>query len=276
MLGRYATPALIVDFHRQLGLDKPIYSQYLIYLDRIAHGNLGYSYFYGTPVSQLLGDRVGVTLSLAGLAAILSIVVSVPLALLAAMRRESIWDQLVRAVLIAGNSLPGYWIGLLLILLFAVKLGFFPVGGYGVSLGDHLLTLFLPALTASIGIIPTLVRALRASLIEALAADYIAMARAKGLPNRVVILRHAFRNALIPAVTILGLNVGFLVGGLVIIEAVFGVPGLGQLMITAISTRDYPIVQGAVLLFGIIVVLVNLVTDIIIAFLDPRVRASLG
>jgi peptide/nickel transport system permease protein len=273
ILGTYATPSLIEEVRQQLGLDQPLPIQYLIFLQRLLGGDLGHSYFYRQSVSGLIFDRMGVTLFLAAFAATLSTLVSLPLALLAAVWRERPLDKLIRSSLVLGTSLPGYWVGLLLILFFALGLGLFPAGGYGDTFAERVRALTLPAFTLSIGMVPTLVRALRSSLVESLNADFVSMARSKGLPERVVVLRHALRTALIPTVTILGLNIGFMVGGMVIIESVFGVPGLGQLMINAITSRDYPIVQAATLLFAVIVVVVSLCTDLITLLLDPRLRA---
>jgi peptide/nickel transport system permease protein len=171
--------------------------------------------------------------------------------------------------------MPAYWVGMLLLLVFAIWLPIFPVGGYGPTLGEQLRSLFLPALTLALGLVPLVVRSLRASLIEGMEADHVDMARSKGLSESVVFFRHAFRPALIPSVTILGLHIGLLIGATVIVEYVFAIPGLGQLMLNAISTRDYPTVVAVTLVFAVFVLIVNLMTDIVVAFLDPRARAAM-
>jgi peptide/nickel transport system permease protein len=180
----------------------------------------------------------------------------------------------VRFTFVIGIGLPSYWLGIILILALAVAVPIFPVAGYGDAFVDHLRYLFLPAITIALSVIPLVLRALRGSLIDALRADYMDTARAKGLPPRVVVLRHGLRNALIPAITVLGINIGFLIGSTVIIENVFAVPGLGQLMIFAVSARDYPTVQGVTLVFALLVVLVYLLTDAFYLLLDPRVRGQ--
>jgi peptide/nickel transport system permease protein len=200
--------------------------------------------------------------------------VAFPAAIFAALRRNSIWDQVVRFTFIFGISLPAYWLGIILILALAIALPIFPVAGYGITFLDHLRYLFLPAATIALGVIPLVLRAMRASLIDVLRADYMDTARAKGLPPRVVLLRHGVRNALLPAITVLGVNIGWLIGGTVIIENVFAVPGLGQLMIFSVSNRDYPTIQAVTLVFAVLVVLVNLGTDALYLVLDPRVRGS--
>ena len=238
-------------------------------------GDLGYSYFYGQPAIELVFERLPPELFLVTYAIVLTIIISVPLAIWAAVRRDGIADAIVRVVIVFGLSLPPYWIGILLLLLFGIWWPIFPVGGYGSTLGEQFRALFLPSLTLAFGLTPLVVRSLRASLIEALEADHVDMARSKGVIERVVFLRHAFRLALIPAVTILGLHIGLLIGATLIVEFVFAVPGLGQLMLTAISTRDYPTVVAVTLVFAVFVMVVNLLTDLLVAVLDPRARAAM-
>ncbi|HEY3230453.1 MAG TPA: ABC transporter permease, partial [Roseiflexaceae bacterium] len=184
----------------------------------------------------------------------------------------SLLDNAVRSVFVVMMLMPSFWVGILLIIFFSVQLRLFPVSGYGDGLLDHLWHLFLPALTLALAISPVLVRALRSSILEALDADYVRTARAKGLRERAVIVGHALRNALIPATTLLGLSIGGLMGGTVILEKVFSLPGAGALLIDSIGARDYPVVQAATLIFATLVILINLVTDIVYSFLDPRVR----
>jgi peptide/nickel transport system permease protein len=274
MLGIHQTPELLAQLHAQMGLDRSLPEQYLIFLGRLLQGDMGTSYFYGQSVISLVSDRLPPTLFLLTYASVLTTIVAFPAAILAALRRNSIWDQVVRFTFIFGISLPAYWLGIILILALAIALPIFPVAGYGTTFLDHLRYLFLPAATIALGVIPLVLRAMRASLIDVLRADYMDTARAKGLPPRVVLLRHGVRNALLPAITVLGVNIGWLIGGTVIIENVFAVPGLGQLMIFSVSNRDYPTIQAVTLVFAVLVVLVNLGTDALYLVLDPRVRGS--
>ncbi len=274
-LGVYATPELVADLRAHWGLDQPILVQYGIFLQQVLQGDLGYSYFYGQPAIELVFERLTPELFLVAYAIVLTIVISVPLGIWSALRRDGVADAIVRVVIVFGLSLPPYWIGILLLLLFGIWWPIFPIGGYGATLGEQLRALFLPSLTLALGLTPLVVRALRASLIEALEADHVDMARSKGVEERVVFLRHAFQLALIPAVTILGLHIGLLIGATLIVEFVFAVPGLGQLMLTAISTRDYPTVVAVTLVFAVFVMVVNLLTDLFVAFLDPRARAAM-
>lgn len=274
MLGIHQTPALLAQLHAQMGLDHSLPEQYLIFMGRVLQGDLGTSYFYGQSVISLVSDRLPPTLFLLTYASVLTTIVAFPAAILAALRRNSIWDQVVRFTFIFGISLPAYWLGIIFILAFAIALPIFPVAGYGITFLDHLRYLFLPAATIALGVIPLVLRAMRASLIDVLRADYMDTARAKGLPPRTVLLRHGVRNALLPAITVLGVNIGWLIGGTVIIENVFAIPGLGQLMIFSVSNRDYPTIQAVTLVFAVLVVLVNLATDALYLILDPRVRGS--
>jgi peptide/nickel transport system permease protein len=274
-LGLYATSELVAELRELWGLDQSLFVQYGLFLQQLLRGDLGYSYFYGEPALKLVLDRLPAELFLVGYAIALTLIISVPLAIWAALRRDSIADALVRFVIVFGLSMPAYWVGMLLLLVFAIWFPLFPVGGYGPSLGEQLSSLFLPALTLALGLTPLIVRSLRASLIEGLEADHVDMARSKGLSERVVFFRHAFRPALIPSVTILGLHIGLLIGATLIVEFVFAIPGLGQLMLNAISTRDYPTVVAVTLMFALFVMVVNLLTDIVVAFLDPRARAAM-
>jgi peptide/nickel transport system permease protein len=274
-LGVYATADRLAELRGHWGLDQPIFEQYLLFLQQVLRGDLGYSYFYGQPALTLVLERLEPELFLVAYAIVLTILISVPLGVWAALRRDPITDAVVRIVIVAGLSLPAYWIGIVLLLLFSIWLPIFPIGTYGSTLAEQLHSLFLPSLTLALGLVPLVVRSLRASLIEALEADHVDMARSKGVAESVVFLRHAFRLALIPSVTILGLHIGILIGATLIVEFVFAVPGLGQLMLTAISTRDYPTVVAVTLVFAVFVMVVNLLTDIVVAFLDPRARDAM-
>jgi peptide/nickel transport system permease protein len=274
-LGVYATPELVADLRAHWGLDQSILVQYGIFLQQVLKGDFGFSYFYGQPAIALVFERLVPELFLVAYAIILTVLISVPLAIWAALRRSGIANAVVRVVIVFGLSLPPYWIGILLLLLFGIWWPILPVGGYGATFGEQLRSLLLPSLTLALGLSPLVVRSLRASLIEALEAVHVDMARSKGVPEREVFFRHAFRLALIPTVTILGLHMGLLIGATLIVEYVFAVPGLGQLMLNAISTRDYPTVVAVTLVFAVFVMIVNLLTDIVVAFLDPRVRAAM-
>jgi peptide/nickel transport system permease protein len=273
MLGNRATPERVALLHEEWGLDDSLPTQYWRFLTRLARGDLGSSLFYSVPAGRLVVERLPVTLWLIGLGTLLSIVIAIPLATIAAARRDRPTDHVVRAVPLIGLGFPAFWIGIMLLFAFALNLGrAFPVGGYGEGFFGHLHSMFLPALTVAIAISPILIRSLRASLLEVLESDYIATARSKGLPERRVLIRHGLRNAVISMVTVLGVNIGFLVGGTLVVEQVFALPGLGQLMINSIFQRDFPVVQAITLAFAVMVVLVYLVTDIVHALLDPRVR----
>jgi peptide/nickel transport system permease protein len=203
---------------------------------------------------------------------VLTVLISVPLAVLAASRRDGIRDHVVRAVPLVGLGMPQFWLGFLLIYAFAISLHIFPVSGYGTGFTGHLHSMFLPSLTVALALTPVVIRSLRASMLSVLTAEYIVTARSKGVSSRRLFQRHVLRNAVIPAVTVLAINLGYLVGATVIIEQVFAVPGIGQLMINSIFQRDFPVVQGVTLVFGIMVVLVYLLADLAYAALDPRVR----
>jgi peptide/nickel transport system permease protein len=272
-LGQQATDQRVALLRHEWGLDRSLPSQYGEFMRRIVHGDLGHSLFYDVPAGRLVLNRLPVTMWLIVYGALLAIVISVPLAALAASKRDRLPDHFVRAVPLVGLGFPPFWIGIVLLLVFGLHLGrAFPVGGYGSGFVGHLHSMFLPALTAALALSPILIRSLRASLLEVLESDYVTTARAKGLPERRVVTRHALRNAVISTVTVLGVNIAYFVGGTVIIEQVFALPGVGQLMINATFTRDFPVVQAVTLVLSVIVVLVYLLFDVVHAMLDPRVR----
>jgi peptide/nickel transport system permease protein len=272
ILGIHATPKAIALLHQQWGLNRPLPSQYWLFIDRLFHGNLGQSLYYGGPVSSLIWSHLPPTLWLLVYAVVLTVLISVPLAVLAASRRDGIRDHVVRAVPLVGLGMPQFWLGFLLIYGFAISLRIFPVSGYGAGFTGHLQSMFLPGLTVALALTPVVIRSLRASMLNVLTAEYIVTARSKGVPPHRLFLRHVLRNAVIPAVTVLAINIGFLIGATVIIEQIFAIPGIGQLMINSIFQRDFPVVQGVTLVFGVMVVLVNLLADLSYAALDPRVR----
>ena len=273
MLGLHATPKKVALLHHQWGLDRSLPAQYELFMKRLLHGNLGTSLIYGVSAWSLIWGRLPVTLWLIGYGTVLAILIAIPLAVLAASRKDAVRDQAVRAVPLIGLGFPPFWLGIMMLLAFGLHLGrLFPVGGYGTGPVGHLHSMFLPALTVALGISPILIRSLRASLLQVLESDYITTARSKGISERRVLLRHALRNAVVSTVSVLGVNIGFLVGGTVVIEQVFAIPGIGQLMISSVFQRDFPVVQGVTLIFGIMVVLVYLATDVLHSLLDPRVR----
>lgn len=272
MLGDRATDEAIVRMNHHLGLDRPIYVQYAYFLRNLATLDLGQSIKFGVPVSSLLFGRLQVSLSVVAVTLLLCCLISIPLGILAALKKDSLIDNLVRSIFTVLMLMPSFWVGILLIIFFGVRLHLFPVSGYGTSFFDHLHHLFLPALTISLAISPILIRTLRSSILDALNADYVKTARAKGLRESTVVTTHVLRNALIPSMTLLGLSIGGLMGGTVILEKVFSLPGAGALLIDSIGARDYPVVQAATMIFATLVILVNLATDVLYSILDPRVR----
>ena len=272
MLGDQATDVSVARVRKELGLDKPLYEQYFYFMRNLAELKLGNSIKFRVPVSSILFDRLKVSLSLVVVTVLLTIIISLPLGILAALKKDSILDNIVRSTLMVTMVMPSFWTGIILILLFSIHFRILPVSGYGTNPVQHLVHLILPALTISLGLAPILIRSLRTSILDTFQSDYIKTARAKGLEERSVMTIHVLRNALIPTVTLLGISVGFLMGGTVIIERVFSLPGAGALLIDSVSARDYPVVQAATLIFALLVILVNLATDIIYSFIDPRVR----
>ena len=272
MLGDRATNDAIGRMRESMGLNEPLYVQYWYFVRDLAQLDLGTSTRYDVPVSEILFARLKVSLSVVLYTTVLTILISVPLGILAALKKDSIFDNIVRSALMVTLVMPSFWMGIMFIILFSVKLGVFPVSGYGQGFFGHLRHLFLPSLTVSLTIAPILIRALRNSILEVLDMDYVKTARAKGLTERTVMTIHVLRNALIPAVTLLGISIGGLMGGTVITEKVYSLPGAGALLIDSITARDYAMLQGATLIFASMVILVNLATDILYSFLDPRVR----
>src|SRR5829696_1353034 len=263
MLGARATDQSVAQLRHEWGLDRPLMEQYWLFMKRLAQGDLGDSLFYDTPVLSLIFERVWPTVWLLAYATVLALLISVPLATLAATRKDGSVDQLVRAIPLFGLGMPPFWIGIVLILLLGLRIPLFPVGGYGDDFLGHLYSMFLPGLTVALFLTPILIRSLRASLLTVLESDYITTARSKGIPERQVLLRHAVRNAIISTVTVLGVNIAFLIGGTLVVEKVFALPGIGALMVDSIFNRDFPVVQGVTLVFAVLVVLVYLITDVV-------------
>jgi peptide/nickel transport system permease protein len=274
MLGVNATPERVQELHQHLGLDKPLIAQLGIYVVNLAHGDLGTSLLVRVPVIDLVRQRLPLTLFLVAYAMLLALLMTLPLALLAVRKRGGIADQLVRAFAMARIATPGFWIGILLLILLGVKVHVFPVGGAGKSPRDWPYYLFLPSLTLALHVAAVLTRNLRDSLLTMMDAEHVLVARAKGLDARRVMLGHVLRNAMISTVTLFGLYIGYLVGGSVIIESVFALPGMGSMIVQAILGRDYQVVQGFTLVYAILVSVVYLLTDIAYSFVDPRVSLS--
>ena len=271
ILGQRATDARVKAIHHLLGIDRPLLIQYFSFLGHLFQGSLGVSFYNNTAVSSLIAGRLSATLFLMFGGIILALLISLPLAILAASKEGAIRDQVVRVVPIIGLGMPQVWIGIELILLFGLKIHLFPVSGFGDTFLQHLRSTFLPSLSIAIGLSPILIRSLRAAMLEILEAVFVLTAKVKGIGRSRVMLSHVVRNAVIASVTVLGVNIAYLVGSTVIVERVFAIPATGSLMIDAISQRDYPIVQGVTIFFALVVVTVNLLADLIHAALDPRV-----
>jgi peptide/nickel transport system permease protein len=272
VLGDKATDAKIAVVRHQMGLDKPVYVQYGYYLRNLATLNLGDSTKYHVPVNTLIWERLKVSLSVVLMSSLLAAFISLPLGILAALKKNSLIDNIVRSTLMVTMVMPTFYIGILLIIILSVKVNLFPVSGYGDTPMQHVTHLFLPSLTLALGTCPILIRSLRSSILDALQSDYVTTARAKGLTERNVVSRHVLQNALIPTITLFGVSVGALMGGTVITEKVFALPGAGALLVDSINARDYATVQSATLIVAALVILVNLLTDIVYSFIDPRVR----
>ncbi|MCC6943717.1 MAG: ABC transporter permease [Thermomicrobiales bacterium] len=275
MLGPRATPEAIASIEKSLGLDKPLLVQYGYFMRQLVlHGDLGQSIRKKQPVSTVIADRIGATLFLVIYSMVLAVLITVPLATAAALNQERWPDQLVRVFTLAALAMPTYWIGMMLLQLLAVKYRIFPVAGYGHGFFGHLHSLFLPAISLALAIAALTIRSLRSSILETLGSDHVRTARAKGLSSRSVFLWHVMRNSSLSSVTLLGLIFVFVIGGTTIMETIFSIPGIGQLIIRGIFDRDYPVIQGVTLVIGVIVLLTSLLVDIVYAMLDPRVMLS--
>ena len=271
MLGERASDATIARLTQQMGLDRSLPVQLWAYLSGVVHGDFGVSTAFRVPVVRLIAERLPVTLLLTGMALVIALVLAFPLAFLAAINANRWPDLLIRSVFQVGLSSPIFYVGLILLTVFAGWLRWFPVGGYGDSWAERLYHLFLPALALALSLSAVVMRSLRAAILQVLRAEFVDFAVAKGLAPHVVLFRHVLRNALIATVTLIGLNVGSLLGGAVITESVFAVPGVGRLMVDSIFARDYPVIQGLTLVLAVLVSLAFLVTDILQMTLDPRV-----
>lgn len=272
LLGSKSTPDAIARIRAQFGLDEPIWVQYLYFLKNLGLGDMGKSILYKVPVLQLIVDRVGPTLALILGAVILALALAIPLASIAATRRGRFADHIIRLFSTAGLGFPPFWLAIMLIILFSVKLDLFPVAGWGDTLPDQIHHLVLPCFTVALALSAVITRNLRASMIAELASDHATAARARGVSERRVFWRHVLPNAVIPAINLLAVNIGWLIGGTVVIESVFSIPGMGQLLVRGIFTRDYMVVQSVAMVFACATVIVNFLADILTVAIDPRVE----
>jgi len=270
LLGERATDEAVAQARHALGIDRPLAEQFGLYVEHLLSGDLGRSIILRVPVTELILQRLPVTILLTALAATFAAIIAVPFALVAATRHGSAVDVAIRGAFQLGVSMPVFYIGLVLLIVFAAGLGWFPAGGFGENPLDDAYHLILPALTLATSLSAILMRNLRASLIEVLSAEYVTFATAKGLRRKLIVTRHVLRNAMISTVTLFGLHIGSLVGGAVVTETVFAIPGIGRLMVDSIFSRDYQVVQGLTLVIAVLVSLVFLIVDLVLAKLDPR------
>lgn len=277
MAGPDAPPATIDSVRQDMGLDQPLPVQYLVWLQHVARGDLGKSIFSKLPVAQLIGQRAPATIELALVGELLTILIALPLGIFAAVKQRTPFDWVVSSFTSFGLAIPNFWLGILLILLFAVALGWLPPGQRGDLLRDPVgeaKFLVLPAITLALPLAMNLSRLTKASVLEVLYEDHVRTARSKGLSSSSVVTGHVLRNALVPIVTAISLDIGRLLGGALIVETIFSWPGLGTLMLTAVGNRDYVIVQACLLILVGVFIVVNLVADLSYGFLDPRIRMS--
>ncbi len=267
--GELASPEQVNELREEMGLNDPILVRYFNYMVDFFHGDLGESYFKHRAVMDEIMDRFPYTAKLAAVAVVLTIVMSIPIGITAAVRQNSIFDNLSLVVTLFGISMPVFWLGLLLIILFSLRLGLLPTGG-----ADTWKGYVLPAFCLAFSNMSTVARTTRSSMLETIRQDYVRTARAKGVSKRKVIRKHAFRNALIPTITVIGIQISQLLGGSVVVETVFAWPGVGRLMIESINSRDTPLVLGCIVMLTIIFSLLNLVIDLCYGFFDPRVKAA--
>lgn len=274
LLGNHYTPAAAAKVNHDLGLDRSLPAQYWLFLRQSLEGKFGTSYFFHDSVGHEIATRLPATLFLIAFAGVLTALIAIPIGTISALRQGGIFDQFARLFFLVGFALPSFLIGVLLILFLCVKVQLFPISGYGDGFISHVSHLFLPAITLAIPFSTVLIRSLRASVIDVTGADYITTARLKGLSYLAVLRRDILPNALLPLIVVFGVNLAFLVGGTVIVENVFSIPGLGSLLVNSVSTRDFPVVQALTLFFGVFVLAVNLLTDIVHVSVDPRLTLA--
>lgn len=273
--GDHASAEQVAAIRAKLGLDQPLLDQFAVWAGRLISGDLGESFFFKKTVAQLIAQRVEPTLSLSLATILIAVLVAVPLGVVAAWRRGGWLDRLVMGFSVLGFSVPVFVVGYLLIYVFAIATDWLPVQGYARladGLGRWFMHLILPSCTLAVIYIALIARMTRASVVEVLGEDYIRTARAKGLAERTVLVRHALSNAAVPIVTVIGLGIGLLIGGVVVTESVYNIPGIGRLTVDAVLARDYPVIQAVILLFSFVYVLLNLLVDLAYGFFDPRIR----
>jgi len=275
ILGEYSTPEAIQNMRHTLGLDLPLWEQFFRFVKTLfTQGDTGNSIISGTSTRALIAERAPVTLLLIGMACVLAVVVALLLAVLAATHKDQLADHLIRVIPTITLGMPVFWVGLLLILLFSVRLHWFPVGGIGEGWTGTLYSLTLPAITVAFSQIPTLVRSLRARMLEVLESDFVVTLKAAGIPSRVVLFKHVLRNSALPTLMLLGVNISYLIGGTLVVEQVFGIKGIGSLLFSSIAKRDFPVIQGIALYCAVSVVIISLLIEIISWWLDPRTRGK--
>jgi peptide/nickel transport system permease protein len=277
MLGDQASPEAVAALEHQLGLDKPLYVQYFHWLGNALHGDLGRSAFGNQPVTELIVQRIVPTLELSILALIVSLLIGITAGIVAAVKHNTAVDAVSSLLAILGVSTPSFWLAILLVLIFSIKLSWLPALGYVSPFSDlatNLKDMLLPSVTLGVILAAVVTRFTRASMLDALYQDYVRTARSKGLEERKVVVRHALSNAMIPIVTVVGLELGGLLSGAVIIETIFSLPGNGQLLVTSIFNRDFPVVQGLVVVIATVFIVVNVVVDVVYALIDPRIRLA--
>jgi peptide/nickel transport system permease protein len=271
MLHGRGSPAQVAELRAELGLDRPMLEQYVDFVGGALTGDLGTSIIQRAPVASIIAERLAASLMLLAYATLLSVLIAVPLAIIAALRLDRPVDQVIRLVGVIGFAMPPFWIAVILMYVFGLRLGWFPIAGFGETFAGHVWHLTMPAVTVALFLAPILIQSLRAAMIEAMVADHVEVARAKGLSRRRVLIKHVLRNAVIPVITVLAVNIGWLLSGAVIVEYVFSLPGLGSLLVRSVSYRDYPVIQGLALVFGMLVLVVNLLADLGYMLADHRV-----
>ncbi|HEX2527376.1 MAG TPA: ABC transporter permease [Geminicoccus sp.] len=272
LLGARATPSALARIREQYGLDEPLWAQYAYFLSNLSQGEMGRSIVYKIGVLDLMANRILPTVCLVVGSVLLSLLIAIPLASIAARQRGRTADHAIRIVSTAGLGLPAFWLGIMLIILFSVKLGLFPVAGWGDTWLERLHHMVLPCLTVALALSAVLTRNLRAAMIAEIGSDQAMAARSRGLPESVVFRRHVLPNSLVPTVNLLAVNIGWLIGGSVVVETVFSLPGMGQLLVRGIFARDYMVVQAVAMAFAVATVLINFLADLLTVAIDPRVR----
>jgi peptide/nickel transport system permease protein len=273
--GDSASPEQVEDLRRHMGLDKPLHTQFFVWSGQLLQGNLGNSLISNQPVAEMIAGRIFPTIALACTTLLLTLLIALPLGIVAAAQQGKLVDRAVMSVSVLGFSVPVFVTGYVLILLFSIKLGWFPVQGYSPldqGFWPFLQRLLLPSIALSTVYVALIARITRSSIVEIMGEDFIRTARSKGLTERAVLLRHALGNAAVPIITIIGVGIGMLLSGVVVTESVFNLPGLGRLVVEAVLARDYPLIQGLILLFSFLYILINLVVDVLYTVFDPRIR----